>query len=307
MKFLENEFSIELEGSDSNRDYIQLSDGEWLLKNLQPGSGSGKGKNSCVFRAVHPEGGADVIVKFCRFPHGVQGDDEVKRRRRFYREIDALKKASGANLGDFLITFFEDGECQIGKHRFQYYVMEEADYDLAEFLEKNTPTLQQKMLLCSSILRALLALHEKLGIYHRDLKPDNIFFVNDQWKIGDLGFISYRNEDDQIDDPRERIGPTGLMSPEAINKAFANIDSSEFQHECEIDELSDVYQLGGIFWYILQGNLPTGQLRLDDFKIGNTNIFSRILMPMLQHAKDRRASIPIIQTQFEELASEFAL
>jgi len=163
MKFLENEFSIELEGSDSNRDYIQLSDGEWLLKNLQPGSGSGKGKNSCVFRAVHPEGGADVIVKFCRFPHGVQGDDEVKRRRRFYREIDALKKASGANLGDFLITFFEDGECQIGKHRFQYYVMEVADYDLAEFLEKNTPTLQQKMLLCSSILRALLALHEKLG------------------------------------------------------------------------------------------------------------------------------------------------
>ncbi|MGE3308687.1 MAG: protein kinase [Limisphaerales bacterium] len=307
MKFLENEFRIELEGPESNRDYIQLSDGEWLLKSLQPGSGSGKGKNSCVFRAVHPEGGDDVIVKFCRFPHGVQGDDEIRRRKRFSREMEALRKAYDAKLGEFLITFFESGECQIGKRSFLYYVMEEADYDLAEFLEKNTPTLQQKMLLCSSILRALWVLHEQLGIYHRDLKPDNIFFVDDQWKIGDLGFIGYRGEDEEIDAPRERIGPTGLMSPEAINKAFSNYGSQEFQHECGIDELSDVYQLGGVFWYILQGNLPTGQLAVEDFKIGNRNIFSKILMPMLQHSKTRRATIPTIQSHFNELANEVAL
>jgi serine/threonine protein kinase len=307
MKFLEAEFEIELEGADSNKDYIQLSDGDWLLKPLQPGAGSGKGKNSCVFRAVHPEGGDDVIVKFCRFPQGVQGDEEVRRRRRFYREIEALRKAYEAKLGDFLITFYESGEWEIGKRTFSYYVMEEADYDLAEFLEKNSPTLQQKMLLCGSILRALLVLHEKLGIYHRDLKPDNIFFVDDQWKIGDLGFIGYRVEDEEIDEPRERIGPTGLMSPEAVNKAFANIGSQEFQHDSKIDELSDVYQLGGIFWYILQGNLPTGQVLMEDFKIGNANIFSRILTPMLQHKKSRRPSIPHLQAQFQELADEFAL
>ena len=307
MKFIESDNLIELEGEISNRDYLQLSDGEWLLKEIQPGAKCGKGKNSCVFRAVHPEGGSDVIVKFCRFPHGIQGNEEVQRRRRFVREIDALKKAYEAQLGDYLLTFFEHGECIIGKHTFLYYVMEEADYDLDAFLSKNTPTIQQKLLLCGSILRALQALHEKLGIYHRDLKPENIFFVDDQWKIGDLGFIGYRQEDEEIDGPRERIGPTGLMSPEATNKAFANILNSEFKYDCKIDEMSDVYQLGGVFWYIFQGNLPTGQLAKIDFKFESVNLFTRILIPMLQHGKDRRPTLIGLQQELEGIRNEFAL
>lgn len=306
MYFIELESELLLEGPESNRDYILLSDGYRLLKELQPGTRSGKGKNSCVFRACHPEGGPDVIVKFCRFPEGVQGDEEVRRRRRFFREIKALKRADKANLGHFLITLFEDGQCEINNRKFAYYVMEEAECDLTAYLATTSIALQQKMLLCSSILQDLLALH-RLGIYHRDLKPDNILFVDEQWKICDLGFISFRGEDEDIDAPRERIGPTGLMSPEATNKAFANLDSQEFEHDCLIDEISDIYQLGGIFWYILQGNLPTGQLVMEDFRIANTNIFSRILMPMLQHGKSRRPTIANLNSIFHDLEHEFVL
>jgi len=307
MKFIESEFRIELEGAETNGDYIRLSDGERLLKEIQPGAGSGKGKNSCVFRAEHPDGGEDVIVKFCRFPEGVLGEEEVRRRLRFKREIEALDRATKAQLGDFLITYFEDESEEISGRRFLYYVMEEADYDLAQFLATNTPTLQQKLQLCRSILQALIALHDQLGIYHRDLKPDNIFFVDGQWKIGDLGFISYRDEDEEIDALRERIGPTGLMSPEAINKAFGNVDNPEFVHDCSMDELSDIYLLGGVFWYILQGNLPAGQLAPEDFRLGHAQLFHRLLFPMLQHMKSRRMSPKDVKDTFSELAPEFAL
>ena len=97
------------------------------------------------------------------------------------------------------------------------------------------------------------------------------------------------------------------MSPEAINKAYANLENGEFAHDCSFDELSDVFLLGGVFWYILQGNFPTGQLQPGDFKLGREDIYSRILLPMLQHSKSRRASLALLRAEFEQFKTEFAL
>jgi serine/threonine protein kinase len=174
--------------------------------------------------------------------------------------------------------------------------MESAENDLGKYLEDNRLTLQQKILLCADILNALKALHE-LGIYHRDLKPDNIFFVGDQWKIGDLGFIAFRDDDFDLDGRKERIGPTGLMSPEATNKAFANTENKEFEIDCIINEKSDIFQIGKLFWYILQGDLPTGQVIIDDFKVGDAEIFYNVIFPMLQNAKGRRPNIDELKMQ----------
>ena len=125
MKFDKDDFQLILEGKESNRDYVLLSDGDRLLKEIKPGAGSGKGKNSCVFRAVHPNGGEDVIVKFCCFPREIQTDPEARKRQRFLREITALRLAKENELGEFLIAYYEHGQHYCDGYEFDYYVMEE--------------------------------------------------------------------------------------------------------------------------------------------------------------------------------------
>lgn len=296
MRYSEDDKVISLD-SDPKKNYISIDNSDRFLAELYLEAGSGKGKNSSVFRVIDPnKEEPDCVIKFCNYHDHLMGSVYEKKRMRFEREIRAMKMAIDTNKEDFLLNLIAHGTERIQGFSFKYYVMESADNDLGRYLEDNRLTLQQKILLCADILNALKALHE-LGIYHRDLKPDNIFFVGDQWKIGDLGFIAFRDDDFDLDGRKERIGPTGLMSPEATNKAFANTENSEFEIDCIINEKSDIFQIGKLFWYILQGDLPTGQVIIDDFKVGDAEIFSNVIFPMLQNAKGRRPSIDDLKTQ----------
>lgn len=283
--------------SDPRGNYISIDNTDRYLAELYSGAGSGKGKNSSVFRVIDPnKDEPECVIKFCNFHDHMTGSFYDKKRMRFEREIRAMKMARDTKKADFLLNLIVHGVERIQGFWFQYYVMESADNDLGRYLDDNRLTLQQKILLCVDILNALKALHE-LGIYHRDLKPDNIFFVGDQWKIGDLGFIAFRDDDFDLDGRKERVGPTGWMSPEATNKAFANTENSEFEVDCIINDKSDIFQLGKLFWHILQGDLPTGQVIMNDFKVGDAEIFNNIIFPMLQNAKGRRPSIDHLEVQ----------
>lgn len=305
MKYDEKDKVIVLE-NDPDRNYIRINSEDRFLTELYKGAGSGKGKNSSVFRVIDPIGEElDCVIKFCNYHDRLMGKIPERKRMRFDREIRAMNLALEEHKDEFLLNMIAYGTEKIDEFAFRYYVMEEADSDLGRFIEQQELSLQQKLVLCNSIMSALRALHE-LGIYHRDLKPDNIFFVGDKWKIGDLGFIKFRDDDFDLDAKRERIGPTGLMSPEAVNKAFANILSQEYLIDCNIDDKSDVFQLGMLFWFILQGDLPTGQVVLDDFRIGHSDIFNAIFA-MLQNAKRRRPNIIEIDAVFEPLRKRFVI
>ncbi|MBK9582418.1 MAG: protein kinase [Saprospiraceae bacterium] len=190
----------------------------------------------------------------------------------------------------------EYGECEIfnrnkdyyEKHRF--YTMEYAPFDLKTFIEINHMTVDYdfKLNLCLSLAKGLEELR-RLDYYHRDIKPDNIFFIDGDWKIGDLGLIAERNKQFEIDKVAETIGPRGWMSPESMNKYLTEGKGFPNLYDCIIDHRSDIFQLGKVFWYIFNFNAPIGCIKPVDMHFKDNDIYP-IMRRMLNHNKKKRFS-----------------
>ena len=75
--------------------------------------------------------------------------------------------------------------------------------------------------------------------------------------------------------------------------------------DCVLDEKSDIFQLGKLFWFIFQGNIPDGQLIRNDFKIDDDQVFG-VILNMLSHSKTR-PTIEEIETEFEKRYSTYII
>jgi serine/threonine protein kinase len=222
----------------------------------------GIGCNGSIFSAMRADEDSDLdhcyyALKVCAYNknHPMSG--------RFKREIKAMKIVSQNNLQG-VVSFYGDGTCQV-KHRVgpkyhSAYLMEKADMDLKCYLEANPVSLKQRVLLCRNILKGLKELHD-VQIYHRDIKPENVLFINNVCKLADLGLVRFRDNDDDCDKPKEKIGPAGFMSPEAINKKFSISHYGIEPRNWQVREQSDVYQVAKLLWCILFGDIPNGIIK----------------------------------------------
>ena len=75
-------------------------------------------------------------------------------------------------------------------------------------------------------------------------------------------------------------------------------DKNEGCFDCKIDHQSDIFQLGKVFWYVLQGNAPIGCISRKDFIEGNEKLYV-LIRTMLNYSKKKR--IKNISTVVEEL------
>lgn len=302
---MHNCFSINQNGDIAiNKDspIICINGTNYSVERLsEDGDKGSKGGNSVVFKLKAEQEDyyslAMKISKYKDYYSGGKSPSPSKKNKRFYREIDALIQCKKCHIRS-VINIHGSGLLKLQNEKgntvfFPYYFMEYADGDLKSFLEHNFNEVdfQDKVDVCLQIANGINDLHT-MGIYHRDIKPDNILLVGNDWKIGDLGLIDYREQDnEELYSDREFIGPKGWSSPEAMNRYLAKGLDRDPRIDCIIDDYSDVFQLGKLFWYIIQGNAPIGGVVRADFFSDNNDIFS-VIAEMLIHDKSRRLSLP---------------
>lgn len=277
-----------------------LNDIDYEFVRLNPDFEGNRGGNSMIFTLTSEEE-EDKVIKICRSIIGSHSDFHRIRLKRFEREISALQKSQTKN---FIVKYFFDGILNVNQTSFRYYVMEKAEMDLKDFIINHKPDFQNRVMICRQILNAFTEL-QTLDIYHRDIKPDNFFYVNDIMKVGDLGLIDYRNDDEILDRENELIGPRGWLSPEATNKFMTFNKDIDFEFDCRMDFRSDIFQLGKLFWFIFQYNIPVGRVKRNDFKIKDDQIYS-IIAWMLNHDKKRRPHLLDIVNSFSPIFLKYA-
>jgi serine/threonine protein kinase len=69
----------------------------------------------------------------------------------------------------------------------------------------HNPSVEEVIIAIADIAGTLAMLAQE-GIYHRDIKPDNLFRLGDEWAVGDFGLASFPNKEALTEDGR-RLGP----------------------------------------------------------------------------------------------------
>jgi serine/threonine protein kinase len=174
--------------------------------------------------------GRDVALKLLT----TDLEDDPDIRIRFHREAEAAARLSHPNI----ITIFDVGE---DAERF-FIVMELLrGATLREFLKQNDATLARKLDLMSQLCAGLGSAHNA-SIYHRDIKPGNIFVRSDGiLKILDFGVA--RLASSSMTAAGFIVGTPDYMSPEQARGE-------------NIDGRSDIFSLGGVFYFMLTGRKP---------------------------------------------------
>ena len=191
----------------------------------------GKGAMGVVYSAQDGRG-RRVAVKVMMAD--LEGDPET--RERFYREAKIAGRLQHRNL----ISVFDMGEDE-GR---LFMVMELLHgRTLSEYLQPGPPGLETCLDVMAQMCEGLAVAHVH-GIFHRDIKPGNIF-VQDDGGVKVLDFGVARLADSSMTASGFIVGTPDFMSPEQARGR-------------DVDHRSDIFSTGAVFYFMLSGRKPFG-------------------------------------------------
>ncbi|MGI8785699.1 MAG: protein kinase domain-containing protein [Acidobacteriota bacterium] len=177
-------------------------------------------------------------------PSKLAGDPE--RRQRFDREAQAVAALNHPNI----VTIHSVEESD-GIHFITMELLEGGT--LQERIPAEGLPLERFLQLAIPLADALGAAHER-GIIHRDLKPSNIIAAADgRLKILDFGLAKLIEQEPSID---ATAFPTQEITGEGRVVGTAAYMSPEQAEGRKVDDRSDIFSLGIIFYEMVTGQRP---------------------------------------------------
>ena len=206
-----------------------------------------EGGMATVYEAVHIKLNTKVAIKIL---------DPIRARnnnvkQRFGNEARIMANLTHKNITRAIDFIEQDDTVAI--------IMEFLDgYNLSNYIKKYGALGRNNVIpFFHQILDAFAYAHQN-GIVHRDVKPSNIFIENNGIiKILDFGIAKVIEGNINLTATGSQMGTLMYMSPEQI------IDSKE------IGISSDIYSLGVVLYYMLNGKPPYNTQTTDRLEIQN--------------------------------------
>lgn len=192
--------------------------------------------NDIVYEAYDPLMNRRVALKELAVPGGITAQQREDRISRFRREAQAAGTLNHPNI----MTVYELG--QEGDRL--YMAMEYLDgHTLRNEIDtKGFLPVDRAIEIANQILRGLEHAH-KVGVVHRDIKPDNIQILsNGNIKITDFGIARLTFQPNLTMDGQV-FGTPSYMSPEQVVGK-------------EIDQRSDLFSAGIVLYEMIGGQKP---------------------------------------------------
>ncbi|MGD8777876.1 MAG: serine/threonine-protein kinase [Ignavibacteria bacterium] len=258
---------------------IELKNSKWKYDpNLQLGS---KGGFGTVFSGKD-ENGKDIAVK--RMNSSVI--NKINRELRFADEL-LNKKYNN------VISFLDYGQdLNSGDY---FLIMPKAQYSLSSFI--SLQGIQDETETISILFQILNGLSEIDYMIHRDLKPDNILYYENKWKISDFGISKIKDESTSINTKKYWLSED-YAAPEQWNVEKTSVKT-------------DLYALGCIGYFLLTGSPPFSgdsselkQKHLTESPKPITNIskkLSSLLLSLLRKSPENRPSLERAKLLLESL------
>ena len=190
-------------------------------------------EHSAVYLATKESADVEMVLKVLRQVPDLS--DGLGAFDRFLQEYEMIAELDHPNI----VRIYDLGVSDDHAHIAMEYV---PGGDLRQRIDKGVAE-ADAISYTRQIASALAKLHS-LGILHRDLKPGNIMVrEDDTLALIDFGLAKRMRLEQEITGNGEIFGTPYYMSPEQ-------------GHAEEVDERSDIYALGIIFFEMLTGRKP---------------------------------------------------
>jgi serine/threonine-protein kinase len=196
----------------------------------------GKGAMGEVLLMMDTKLDRKVAIKMMRPDIDMSPKQAIEMRHRFVREAKTAGKLTHPNI----VTIYDSFE---GEDGVAYIAMEFVEGDTLKNLTHGTKlSVAQIKHVISNVAKGLQHAHEH-GVFHRDVKPDNIMISPKTGVVKVMDFGIARVIESNMTATGSVLGTPAYMSPEQVTGQ-------------KVDARSDVFSLGVVLFELLVGTRP---------------------------------------------------